>query len=100
MDSKLIEDFCQEYCVGQISVDYKNYGLSQFGIESKHAVICEMKLPHEQLVRLIERQAEAIEMIAQQEKEKDLRLAYDSVRQAYDEYQLLLALTQKEQNEL
>lgn len=99
IDSNTVERFCREYRIEKMSVEYLRNDLSSYGIEVSQGALCKLELPYEQLFRLIETQEESTILMLSQVKEKELRNTYESVQTAYNEYQLLLTLTQKEENE-
>ena len=97
MDSKNLEKFCSEYCIGKLNVEYKRNKLSQFGIDVSIGATCELELPHDQLLRLIELEAKAKSITKLLNEEKEIRDNCEAARKAYEEYQLLLIMAKREQ---
>lgn len=99
MDSTIVYAFCQEYGIAKLNVEYKTNELSRFGINVGVAgeATCKLEMPQDLLYKLIEDQTATKELLEERKQERLLRDKYESVKKAYDEYQLLLTLTQKEQ---
>lgn len=98
-----IYDFCQRHSVNKIDIQYRNndIGLKKFGIVSDPpAALCKLELPEDSLLEIIELEEKARALIGQATKEEELRALYPSVQKAYEDYQILLRLTNKEQNDI
>lgn len=99
MDHNKIYEFCEKHRIRNLDIKYSGE-LSKFGIPGSGNAMCELEIAQEDLIALIEFEIKAKAIIKHLNEEKELRDKYESVQKAYDEYQLLLAITQKEQNDI
>lgn len=96
MDHTEIYEFCKKRRIRNLEIKYSGE-LATLGIPSGGDAICELEIAQDDLIKLIEFEIKAKTIIKHLNQEKELRDRYASVQNAYDEYQLLLAITQKEQ---
>lgn len=97
MDSEHLKEFCDEYYIAKLNIVYKRNHLSQLGIDVSMGANCELELPYSQLIRLMEIESKANNIIKLLNEEKEIRDRCNAAQKAYEEYQLLLILSKKEQ---
>lgn len=99
MEHTKIYAFCEQHYIRNLEIKYSGE-MSKFGIPGSGVAVCEIEIDQEELIKLIEFETKAKSILKLLDEEKELRDKYTAVQKAYDEYQLLLTITQKEQNDI
>lgn len=95
MNTDDIYKFIEQHCITKLDMQYNNDGLNAFGVTCRPAT-CNLEISIDELNKIIQYEITADKIISKLEQEKKLRELYPAVAKAYSEYQLLVALTQKE----
>jgi hypothetical protein len=93
MDHNDIYKFCSDYNIINLDINSEKHS---FRVDT----ICKLEIAQSDLIKLIEFESKAKTMITTLNEENEIREKHIAVEKAYDEYKLLLLLTQKEKHEI